>query len=235
MDLLSFLHRDPDTAPRWGKSPALRVGETVRIQTGDEGHLGMHQARVRSIGLRRISLELSEAGAIPRSSLIVLYARGDALYQFKTRPLGSARSGILTVGFPRQISRVQRRQFYRQPLESPTTFRVLSDDGRMNSAPIPARLVNLSGGGALLSAAKPVPAGVEVSVRVPTGTTGETIPVDGHALDCHVASQGLARVFLIRLRFFEPPRLSEEDRDSIIAYIFHQQRMMLRTRKLLRA
>jgi hypothetical protein len=121
------------------------------------------------------------------------------------------------------------------PLEAPTTFRVLSENGRMNSEPIPARLVNLSGGGALLSAAKPVPAGIEVSVRVPAGKAGGAIPIDAEALDCHVATQGRARVFLIRLRFFAHPRLSDEDREEIIAYIHEQQRVMLRNRKLLRA
>ncbi len=224
---------DADT-PLWGKSPALRVGETVRLQAAGAEDIGSHQARVRAVGLRRILLDVEGPGPT-RGPLTLLYARGDALYQFGTRAVGPARAGTLAVAFPRRIVRLQRRQFYRLPLEAPTTFRVLSDDGRLNSAPLPARLVNLSGGGALLSAAKPVPAGVEVSVRIPTGRDGASIPLDAHALDCHVAMQGLARVYLIRLHFFDPPRLTPEDREAIIAYIHEQQRLMLRTRKLLRA
>jgi c-di-GMP-binding flagellar brake protein YcgR len=194
----------------------------------------MYQARVRAVTLRRIFLDADESSAIPRGPLTLFYDRGDALYHFETHPVGPSRSGALTVAFPRRIVRLQRRQFYRMPLEAPTTFRVLAENGRMNSEPIPARLVNVSGGGALLSAAKPVPAGIDVSVRIPAGKGGAAIPIDAEALDCHVATQGFARVFLIRLRFFPVPRLAEEDRDEIIAYIHEQQRVMLRNRKLLR-
>jgi c-di-GMP-binding flagellar brake protein YcgR len=210
------------------------VGEVVQIQAGGEDHVGLYRGRVRAIGLRRILLDVDDPMPT-RTPLTLMYARGDALYRFATRSIGPAKAGSLTVTFPRQIVRLQRRQYYRLPLEAPTTFRLLGTDGRVNSGPVPARLVNLSGGGALLSVAKPLPAGVEVSLRVPSGKTGEAIPVDAETLDCHVASQGLAHIYLVRLRFFPPPRLPEEDREEIVAYIFEQQRLMLRTRKLLRA
>lgn len=230
------LWRGGDTEnPKWGKTPALIVGETVRAQVGGDD-VGIVQADVRAIGLRRIYLA-ANVEIPPRTPLTVFYARGEALYHFESRVVGPLRSGSLTIAFPRQIVRLQRRQYYRLPLEAPTTFRALSEDGRLNSAPIAARLVNLSGGGALLSVANPMPlpAGVEVSVRVPAGKEGDPIPIDAEVLDCHVATQGRAHVYLLRVRFFGPPRLSAEDREAIIAYIYEQQRMMLRTRKLLKA
>lgn len=230
------LWRGRDTEnPKWGKSPALVVGETVRVQVGGDD-ASIIQADVRAIGTRRIYLA-ANVEIPPRTPLTVFYARGEALYHFESRVAGPLRSGSLTISFPRVIVRLQRRQYYRLPLEAPTTFRALSEDGRLNSGPVAARLVNLSGGGALLSVANPLPlpAGVEVSVRVPTGKEGDSIAVDAEVLDCHVASQGRARVYLLRVRFFGPPRLSPDDREAIIAYIHEQQRMMLRTRKLLRA
>ena len=69
---------------------------------------------------------------------------------------------------------------------------------------------------------------------MPTGKQGDLLDVESDALDCRVAAQGLARIYLIRLRFLGPPHLTEEDREEIIAYIFEQQRMLLRNRKLLR-
>jgi c-di-GMP-binding flagellar brake protein YcgR len=236
MPLWTFWRGGDTEAPTWGKSPAIRAGETVRLQVGGEDHIGMHPARVRAIGMRRIILD-ADIDIAPRETLTLFYARGDALYHFATRAVGPSRRGTVTIAFPREVVRLQRRQFYRLPLESPTTFRALSADGRINSAPVPARLVNLSGGGALLSVAKsaPLPAGVEVSVRIPVGASGEPIPVDAEVLDCLVASQGVARVYLIRLRFFGPPRLTAEDREAIVAFIHEQQRMMLKTRKLLSA
>ncbi len=234
MGFLSFWRAASDQ-PEWGKSPALQPGELVRLQSGGDGTLGMYQARVRAVGMRRILMDTDEASAIPRGPLTLFYARGDALYHFVTRPIGPARRGALTVVFPRQVVRLQRRQFYRMPLESPTVFRVLSPDGRLNSEPVPARLINVSGGGALLSSPRPLPSGVEVSVRIPSGKAGEAIPIDAEVLDSHVATQGPSRVYLLRLRFFGSPRLTDEDREEVIAFIHEQQRIMLRTRKLLRA
>ena len=62
--------------------------------------------------------------------------------QFSRRS-GPVKAGTLTVSRPRVITRVQRRQFYRLPLQSPTAFRVRGETG--STAPIAARLVNLSG------------------------------------------------------------------------------------------
>ena len=224
-----------DEAP--GQAPLPQPGEAVQVQASQEEHGVLYGARVRAIGLRRLFLDA--AGPLPLPShapLIVSFLRGDALYRFETRLVGPVRGASLAVARPRQVVRIQRRQFYRLPLESPTTFRPLSEDGRRDmSAALPARLVNLSGGGALLAGAKPMPAGLGVAVRVPAGVDGYPLDVEAEVLDCQVASRGSARVYLIRLRFYDPPRLSPEDREAIIAHIFEQQRLMLKGRKLLRA
>lgn len=228
---------DDDETPSWGKVPGLQVDETVRLQIAGGDQVGAFGARVRAIGMKRIFLDLLDEAELPaRTALTVSFARGDALYHFETRVVGVARTGSVSVAFPRQVVRLQRRQFYRLPLEAPTTFRVLGDDGRVTSAPYAARLVNLSGGGALLSVSKPpLPPGVTVAVRIPTGREGHSLAVEAEVLECRVASQGASHVYLSRLRFFGPPRLSEEDRNAIVTYIHEQQRLMLRTRKLLRS
>ena len=220
-----------------GEAPLPLPGEAVQLQRPGDDHGTLYGARVRAVGLRRLFLDTIEPLDVsPRAPLILSFLRGDALYRFETRVVGPIRGVGLAVARPRRIVRLQRRQYYRLPLESPTTFRLLSDEGRRDySAPLAARLVNLSGGGALLAAAKPVPAGLSIVVRVPTGISGDPLDVDAEVLDCHVAAQGAARTYLVRLRFYDPPRLSAEDRESIIAHIFQQQRLMLKGRKLLRA
>ncbi len=243
----SWRHRGKDEE-EIERVPFPRVGETVQIHVADHSHVGVYQARVRALGLRRIVLDSAEAitpsddldqEAYPvfslpaRTALTLSFLRTDHLYQCETRVVGPARTGALTVVRPRVVTRLQRRNFYRLPLQSPTTFRVQGEGGR--TAPIAAQLVNLSGGGALLASAKPVPGGLRVLVRVPTGKEGALMDVEADALDCRVATQGLSRVYLVRLRFLGPPHLSEEERDEIVAYIFEQQRLLLRTRKLLRA
>ena len=222
----------PGTAP----APLPRPGEDVQLQASTDDRGVLYGARVRALGLRRLFLDAAEPLDLPpRTPLIVSFLRGDALYRFETRLVGPRRGVGVVVARPRQVVRIQRRQYYRLPLEAPTTVRLLSENGRYAlAAPLPARLVNLSGGGALLAAAKPLPAGVGVAVRVPAGVDGHALDVEAEVLDCQVAARGAARVYLIRLRFFDPPRLPPEDREAIIAQIFQQQRLMLKGRKLLR-
>lgn len=234
------------------RAPLPEVGDTVSLHAGANSEFGVYQARVRAVGLRRIMLESPEAASAsapvpfgeesaapltsalpPRTPLTLSFVCNDNLYQCETRVVGPAKVGTLAISRPRIVTKVQRRQFYRLPLQSPTTFRVRGESG--NTSPVAARLVNLSGGGALLASGKPVPSGLRVLVRVPTGKQGDLLDVESDALDCRVASQGLARIYLIRLRFLGPPHLTEEEREEIVAYIFEQQRMLLRNRKLLRA
>jgi len=224
------------------RAPLPRPGEAVRLHSAGDFEIGVYQARVRAVGLRRIFLEsmeavspeiMSPASLLPaRTPLILSFARTDSLYQCETRIIGPVKGGTLAVLRPRVVTRVQRRQFYRLPLQSPTTFRVRGDSG--STMALAARLVNLSGGGALLASPKPIPGGLRVLVRVPTGKEGILLELEADALDCRVATQGAARIYLIRLRFLGPPQITEEEREEIVAYIFEQQRVMLRNRRLLR-
>ena len=227
------------------RAPHLRVGEMVRLHSARDFHLGVYHARVRALGLRRIILDSPESVAAsselgaeasplpPHTPLTLSFIRADDLYQCETRVVGPVKAGTLTVTRPRVITRVQRRQFYRLPLQSPTTFRVRGETSRTD--PVPARLVNLSGGGALLASPKPVLGGLRVSIHIPTGKHGNPLEVEADALDCRVTTHGASRTYLVRLRFLGPPQLTDEERDEIVAYIFEQQRFLLRNRKLLRA
>lgn len=251
MPVWNQLRRGTSENAAGDRAPLPQAGDTVSLHVVGSAEVGVYQARVRAVGLRRILLESQEAsshtssGALasednaalthalpPRTVLTLSFLCDDNLYQCETRVVGPAKTGTLAVSRPRIVTKVQRRQFYRLPLQSPTTFRVRGEAGA--TPPVPARLVNLSGGGALLASGKPVPMGLRVLVRVPAGKQGDLLDVESDALDCRVAAQGLARIYLIRLRFLGPPHLTEEDREEIIAYIFEQQRMLLRNRKLLR-
>ena len=208
-----------------GRAPLPQAGDIVSLHAGGEFksgefEVGVYQARVRAIGPRRILLESQETTTAhpedsaaltsalpPRTPLTLSFICNDNLYQCETRVVGPTKVGTLAVSRPRIVTKVQ--------LQSPTTFRVRGDSG--STSPVPARLVNLSGGGALLASGKPVPSGLRVLVCVPAGKQGDLLDVESDALDCRVASQGLARIYLIRLRFLGPPDLTEEDREEIVA------------------
>jgi c-di-GMP-binding flagellar brake protein YcgR len=225
------------------------VGELVRIQTGALSDVGVYFARVRNVGSRKLMLQMEDAPSAEavqaeastvlalsnRSTVLVSYDRGEALYHFQTRVVGPPRDMSITLLRPREITRVQRRNYYRLPLQAPTTFRLLEPDERsISSPPMAARLVNLSGGGAMLSTSKPIAAGTRALVRVPTGKDGAPLDVVAETLDCRSTTQGRSSAYLIRFRFPGPPTLSNDDRESIITYIYEQQRMLLRLRRLIR-
>jgi len=222
-------------SPSWGSAPTPQPGETVRLHTSDTEVVGSYLAAVRGVGTSRIFLDL-EAGNLPgRVGVRIFFSRGDALYYFDTKTLAEARRGSVAVAVPRRIVRLQRRQYFRLPLETATTFRVVNDDGRISSGPVPARIVNLSGGGALVSVARPpIPVGVTVVLKVPAGRDGTILPVEARSLGCDVANRGAVRTYLARLQFTESA-LDTGDREEIIAFIHEQQRLMLGTRKLLRS
>lgn len=230
MSFWSFLGQDEDAGPGWGKAPRLTVGEVVRLQVGGHSDGTVSLAKVNAIGLRRIFLDLEGNTPLPRQPLTLFFDRGDALYHFETRIVGPARRNAIAIAWPRKIVRLQRRQFYRLLLETPTTFRLLSAVG--THAPVVARLVNLSGGGALLAVGKPLRAGLAVSVRIPSGKSGDLISVEAETLDCQVETQGNARVYFVRLHFRPLP---ERDAEAIVTFIHERQRALLRSRKMLRA
>ena len=71
-------------------------------------------------------------------------------------------------------------------------------------------------------------------LRVPSGQRGEPIDVAAKVIECSVAATGSSRVYLLRAQFLLGPYLTDEDRDSIIAYIFQKQRLQLRARRHLK-
>ena len=231
------------------RAPLPEVGELVRLQTGAVSDLGVYFAKVKSIGARRIVLQMEDetqasevhAGASTglalsnKTAVLVTYDRGEALYHFQTFVAGDPRDSEIIVSRPREVTRVQRRNYYRLPLQAPTTFRLLEPDDRaIMSSPMAARLVNLSGGGAMVSTNKPIAAGTRALVRVPTGKDGAPLDVVAETLDCRSTTQGRSSAYLIRFRFFGSPTLTAEDRESIISYIYEQQRILLKLRRMLR-
>jgi c-di-GMP-binding flagellar brake protein YcgR len=235
--------------PRDQRAPLPEVGELVRLQTSAIADLGVHFARVRTVGPRKIAVEMEDPGSADavqaeastgialsnRSTVLVSYDRGEAMYHFQSRVAGPVRDSLITLVRPREITRVQRRNYYRLPLQSPTIFRLLEPDPRsIASTPMAARLVNLSGGGAMISTSKPIAAGTRALVRVPSGRDGAPIDVPAETLDCRSTTQGRSSAYLIRFRFPGPPALSNDDRESIISYIYEQQRILLRLRRLIK-
>jgi hypothetical protein len=240
----------------------------VRVESGSLFEPRVYFASVVGMGMRKVVLELTDPPTVDspdavsrsfdlleRSVVNVSYDRGEAFYNFQAHVLSTPRNGRFAVSRPREVIRVQRRDYYRLPLQSPTTLRVLnaaagSRQAAQQSTAVPARLLNLSGGGAMLSVRQPISAGSRAVLRIPSGREGEPMDVIAECLECRDTTPvdpdrswgradappnpagSAARTYLARFRFAGPPMLDNDDREAIIAFIFEQQRMMLRLRRL---
>jgi len=99
------------------RAPLPEVGELVRLQTGAISDLGVYFAHVRSIGPRRIVLQMEDqASAVAvrsetstgtpvssRQTVLVTYDRGEALYHFQAQVVGDPRDAQLILSRPREV------------------------------------------------------------------------------------------------------------------------------------
>lgn len=218
-------------------APLPIVGEIVRIEETGDGRSAAHSARLRSLPYRKILIDLilpnasnsgSESFPILRGTVQTSFVRGDALYVFDSKVIGSSRTGAVVLQRPSVVTRVQRRQYFRLQIESATTYRHLS---LQDSDVQVGRILNLSGGGALLASSKPVLKASLISLRVPSGADGEHINVPARVLESIATGNGRARSYLLRTQFPVGQGFDEETRDSLIAYIFQSQRAALKARR----
>jgi c-di-GMP-binding flagellar brake protein YcgR len=229
--------------------PLPKVGERVRLQCAPVEGVGVCFANVKSVGVKTIDiqLELAASGSIEdlsdiasnrlmtlgNNQVMLTYDRGEAFYSFQTSIARKSANGALSILKPRQVTRIQRRDYYRLSLHSPTTYRLVYSSANLRLGAHAARIVNLSGGGAMIATNHPVGIGANVLIRIPVDKQGGLMDVESEALDCRTAEEGLSRAYIVRLKFHGPPSLTKEERDGIISYIFEQQRIMLKTRRIL--
>ena len=222
------------------------IGDTVLLEvipaTSDRLP-ALYSARVSDLRARKLILaELKSASARTEShaldfgaSLIrVSFAVDGHRYRFEVnggrRPIRPLNRDQYAVTVPMRIDRVEQRRFFRMLLETPTWY-------RLETAPrhwrLPARIVDLSGGGMLLSTDESVSPGCKLLVQTPSGKDGHTVDMVAEVIDCVARSVRTRRWFAVRLKFVDgTSRAAEEERDAIVAYVFEQQRLMLRARKL---
>lgn len=207
----------------------------------------IYKGRLRAIGLRRLvadgfrsmategpAIEEIAKAAVPAQ---ISFVQSDVLYRFETAVVSTTQLAgeTTTVSFarPRTVTRIQRRHFYRVPVESTTSFYSLEGDSAGEL--VAGRILNLSVGGLLLSTNREVDSGAKVVLRVPVGRDGFPTDIKAEALEC-VPSPGKMSGYHVRFRFDNGSdlALTEEEQEGINQYLYEQQRMMLRVRKLIR-
>lgn len=198
-----------------------------------------YQATIEAVGLRRLMLGPirplvpglpSNPFVTKRQAIRVTYSRGSTLYRFDARPIPCGRDWALLR--PRRVVRIERRGYYRMMVETPTSYKLIGDSKELK---LSGRIANLSAGGLLLCTPTEIRIGQRIMVAVPVGKSGYVVDIAGDVLDTSVHVDRGRASYMARVRFVSTGQLAicPETREEIVTYIFEQQRLMLRTRKLM--
>jgi c-di-GMP-binding flagellar brake protein YcgR len=193
---------------------------------------------VKIVGLRRIMIEdlapLTPGApvnpfVVKLSTITVTYCREGTMFRFDAQPVQCGNEWA--IARPKRISRFERRGHFRMLMESSTAFRMSSGPPEKR---YPARIVNLSAGGALLVTRSALTPGDRISVIIPVGKDGTPTYIAADILETLNRPEPERKGFLARARFVTggSQAVSPETRDGIMKFIFEQQRLMLRARKL---
>ncbi len=233
--------REGHANPRNSKSGMPVPGETLILEfvPREAGTLpARYHAAVKVVGLRRIMLDdlkpltpgaPANPFVVKLTTITVTYNRGGTLFRFDAQPILCGHEWA--IARPKRISRFERRGYYRMLMESSTAFRLSSGPPEKR---YPARIVNLSAGGALLVTRSALPPGERIRVIIPVGKDGTPTYLAADILESLNRPDTERAGFLARARFVTggTQAVSQETREGIMKYIFEQQRLMLRARKL---
>lgn len=149
------------------------------------------------------------------------------MYNFQTQVLARGQLGpvpVVTLMKPDNMKKVQRRNFFRVEASLPCSFRILPEVTAMSMDPfIDARLMDISGGGAMVVTEHPVVREMilELSISLPQNqivpaVTKVVFVKEGKGGD---KKRELATVFLV---------IEEPDREKIIKFVFKRQQELRR-------
>jgi c-di-GMP-binding flagellar brake protein YcgR len=252
MSIFSLFNHEGSNYPE-GKSP---IGSTVRqakrlglpdvgdclildVVPGDLCTMpARYQTNIKSVNTRHLILdELTPmvAGSSSRPVLTrlepveITFLREEYMYRFFGHPFPIGQSWAITR--PKNVIRIERRDAFRITVESPTQFRIDGEGADMTHI---GRLSNLSAGGLMLCTHTEVSPHQKIIVATPAGRSGGLIDVAADVLETKIETVNGKCRFLVRAKFITEGSMaiSSQDQEDIIHYIFEEQRLMLRTRKL---
>lgn len=209
----------------------LKVNQRVEIKILKSYYVGSYSSRVEGVEHDRVILAapIKNGRVIPlqKGQLItVSYFGKTASFSFTTAVI-EFREGkvpIVIIAQPQQIVRIQRRNYLRLEACVPVVFRVV-DDQEHNSRPAiyHTETVDISGGGALIrSKVRLSPEDyLEIELTIPRKGV---INILGRVARVEKIN-GSCPIYLVGIDFLV---IDETERDTIIQYVFEQQRELRR-------
>jgi PilZ domain len=125
------------------------------------------------------------------------------------------------IGDPR---RMQRRSAVRVPINLTAQASEIQGADGAPSEGIGAITENLSGGGVLLRAAAPFPAGTVLAIRIECGGAVGTLTLNGRVVRCDPLDAG-DHPWRVAMAFVDPPAATQ---DLLVRFLFERQRELRR-------
>lgn len=210
----------------------LKINQKVEIRLDNASYKGSYPSRVEELPSNRITL----AAPIKKGKIIPL-GRGDIItvyywtqtagYSFTTRVIktGFRRIPTITVERPREMKRIQRRNYLRIPAILPITFSVLEDLEHVSRLEIyRGETIDISGGGVMFKSPIKLTEDVCLEMEITLPRKG-TVNVGGRVVRIREKLGKSGPEFFVGVDFSV---IDESDRDKIIGFVFQRQREMRR-------
>lgn len=216
------------TARQAVETTALAVGQACRVDVCAPGNVPVDGA-LEEVERRHLTLHIPRIDAAPRpgTPIVVTAVGPSAAYRFVS-VVRDAReqNGSWRLHLPRPpwVEKVQRRDFFRVPIDTATVVYARTP-GSTEPAVMSCSLTNLSAGGARLMSPRELAPGSALAVRVPTADAIET-RFEARVTRCTPAS-GRDGHYEIGCRF---ERMDEDTRSRLLAHCFDIERAGRRLR-----
>jgi len=155
------------------------------------------------------------------NEIFIRFSGEDAAYAFKTRTIGRVEDKVplYVLAKPKEIERVQQRDFVRCPISIPVKYAIVREETK-NLEYFHAYSVDISGGGIKLALNHPYRPGVKlmVSFQLNSEDTPIDFELEGKVVRLEVKElKDSRRLFHTGIAFLN---ISPREQDSIVAYIF---------------
>ncbi|NPV28226.1 MAG: hypothetical protein HPY58_00950 [Firmicutes bacterium] len=210
----------------------LKINQRVEIQLRDSSYAGSYPSRVEEIFPDKIvfAAPLKKGTLIPLrkgDTITVNYWGQTGSYSFTTRVIKTQvqQVPVIIAERPREVTRIQRRNYLRIPVALPLTFSILEDlEHAARSEIFRAETVDLSGGGVMIKSPVKLSKDEYLEIELTLPRKG-TINLVGRVVRTQETKDQGGLFYLVGIDFVV---IDESDRDRIIAFVFERQRELRR-------
>lgn len=199
----------------------------VEIELRRQGRNTLHPTRILRVEDRVLHLALPYEGRLPltvtRGQRIIVHLKTeDGLWRFPARVLAARLTPRPTLMVRRigALSHVERRRYARENVRIQPKYFMLLDQWRDRAYPLPARILNIGGGGVMFISPHEVPIGetVRMVLELPDGF-GE-VKATGTVVGNRLAPEFGPGIYAMRVAF---THIADAHREAIIRFVLHRQ------------